>query len=87
MFDEERNDVNDVSDDGVEEGGLKCWAFVGAMGKEGTVVERTTYGQYGRCSLSRSISRAFEGRAEPVLLSVVGVVGGAELMAQRPIRL
>jgi len=83
VFDEERNDVNDVSD-GVEEGALKCWAFVGAMGKEGTAVERTTYGQYGRCSLSRSISRAFGGRAEPVLLSVVG---GAELMAQRPIRL
>lgn len=69
MFDEERNDVNDVSD-GVEEGALKHWASVGATGKEGTVDERTTYGQYGRCSLSKSTWRAFGSRAEPVLLSV-----------------
>jgi hypothetical protein len=86
VLDEERNDVNDVSD-GVEDGALECWAFVGATGKEGTVVERTTYGQYGRCSLSKSISRAFGGKVDPVLLSVVGVAGGAKPMAQRPIRL
>ena len=55
LLDKDRNDVNE----GVEEGTLVCVALVGATGKEGTVVERTTYGQYGRCSLSKSIWRAF----------------------------
>ena len=65
MLDVEKNDVND----GVEDGTLECWALIGPTGREGTVVERTTYGQYGRCSPSKSIWRAFEGGAEPVLSS------------------
>ena len=62
---EDKNDVND----GVEDGTLECWELVGPTGKEGIVVERTTYGQYGRCSLSKSIWRALGSGAKPVLLS------------------
>jgi hypothetical protein len=68
VLDEERNDVND----GVEDGTLECWALVGATGRQGTVVERTTYGQYGRCSLSISIWRALCGRAEPAFSPLGG---------------
>jgi hypothetical protein len=40
LLDKGRNDV-------IEEGTLVCVALVGATGKEGTIVERTTYRQYG----------------------------------------
>lgn len=80
----DRNDVNE----GVEEGTLLCVAPVRATGKEGTVVERTTYGQYGRCSLSKSIWRAFGGRGEPAFSLLVGrLARGAEPTAQSPSRL
>jgi hypothetical protein len=81
------NDIYDVNE-GVEEEILVCAALVGATGKEGTVVERTTYGQYGRCSLSKSIWRAFWGRAEPAFSPLVGrLARGAEPTAQSPSRL
>jgi hypothetical protein len=84
LLDKDRNDVNE----GVEEGTLVCVALVGATGKEGTVVERTTYGQYGRCSLSKSIWRAFWGTAEPAFSPLVGrLARGAEPTAQSPSRL
>src|SRR5229473_4453042 len=84
LLDKDRNDVNEA----VEEGTLVCEALVGAIGNEGTIVERTTYGQYGRCSLSKSICRGFWGRAEPVFSPLVGrLARGAEPTAQRPSRL
>ena len=84
MLDKDRNDANE----GVEEGTLVCVELVGATGKEGTVVERTTYGQYGRCSLSKSIWRAFWGRAEPAFSPLVRrLARGAEPTAQSPSRL
>jgi len=80
VLEEDRNDVNE----GVEEGNLVC---VGTTGREGIVVERTTYGQYGRCSLSKSIWRPFWGSAELVLSSVGLPERGIEPTAQRPSRL
>jgi hypothetical protein len=80
-LEEDKNDVNE----GVEEDARVCAALAGATGKEGIVVERTTYGQYGRCSLSKSICRAFGGIA--VLSSVVRLARGVEIIAQSPSRL
>lgn len=73
--------------DGVEEGARVCAALAGATGKEGIVVERTTYGQYGRCSLSKSICRAFGGTAVLGLSSVMRLARGVEIIAQSPSRL
>ena len=84
LLDKDRNDVNE----GEEEGTLVCVTLDGVTGREGTVVERTTYGQYGRCSLSKSIWRAFWGRAGLVFSSLVGwLARGAKPTAQRPSRL
>jgi len=80
MLDEDRNDVNE----GVEEGNLVC---DGTTGREGIVVEHTTYGQYGLCSLSKSIWRALWGSVEPGLPSVGLLERCIELTAQRPSRL
>jgi len=84
LLDKDRNEVIE----GVEEGFIVCVALVGATGKVGTVVERTTYGQYGRCSLSKSICRAFWGRGEPAFPPFVErLARGADPTAQSPSRL
>ena len=73
--------------EGVEEAARVCAALAGAIGKEGIVVDRTTYGQYGRCSLSKSSFRAFGGMAVLGLSSVVRLARGVEIIAQSPSRL
>ena len=73
--------------EGVEEAARVCATLAGATGKEGIVVDRTTYGQYGRCSLSKSSCRAFGGMAALGLSSVVRLARGVEIMAQSPSRL
>ena len=78
-FEEDKNDVNE----GVEEAARVCAALAGTIGKEGIIVDRTTYGQYGRCSLSKSSCRALGG----TLSSVVRFARGVENVAQSPSRL
>ena len=58
-FEVDRNDVNE----GVEEDARVCTALGGATSSEGMVVDRTTYGQNGRYTLSRSSCRAL--RVQP----------------------
>ena len=82
-FEDDKNDVNE----GVEEAARVCAALAGAIGKEGIVVDRTTYGQYGRCSLSKSSCRAFGGTGVLGLSSVVRLARGVEIIAQSPSRL
>jgi len=82
-LEEDKNDVNE----GVEDGARVCAAWDGATGKEGIVVERTTYGQYGRCSLSRSNCRAFGGSAVLGPFSDARFIRGVEMIAQSPSRL
>ena len=82
-LEEDKNDVNE----GVEEDAREWAALAGAIGKEGIVVERTTYGQYGRCSLSKSICRAFGGTVVLGLSSIARLARGVEIIAQSPSRL
>ena len=82
-FEDDKNDVNE----GVEEAARVCAALAGAIGKEGIVVDRMTYGQYGRCSLSKSSCRAFGGTGVLGLSSVVRLARGVEIIAQSPSRL
>ena len=62
--------------EGVEEVARVCAALAGGTGNEGIVVDRTTYGQYGRCSLSRPSWGALGGTAVLRLSSVVRVARG-----------
>jgi hypothetical protein len=71
-FEEDKNDGNK----GVEDAARVCAALAGATSEEGIVVDRTTYGENGRCSLSKSSCRALGGTAVLGLSSIVQLARG-----------
>jgi hypothetical protein len=66
----------------VEDAARVCAALAGTTSEEGIVVDRTTYGQHGRCSLIKSSRRALGGTAVLGLSSIMRLARGVEIIAQ-----